>query len=119
MIILRVGMPQLWCLPIHSADQTSHHGPSRLLDLRQPKVGNLRLPLGSDENVGGLAVTVDDGRLACVQILQTTSDVEHYAELQKMRKERNARECHVPRDKVWEGQRFECNRTSHRWSTTR
>lgn len=59
-------MPQLRSLPINSPNQASNHRPRRLLDLRKPKVGDLRLPLRCDEDVGGLAVPVDDGWLAHV-----------------------------------------------------
>ncbi len=85
MIILRMGMPQLRSLPINSPNQAPNHRPRRLLDLREPKIGNLRLALRCDEDVGGLAVPVDDGGLAHVQVLEAAGDVEHDAELEGVR----------------------------------
>lgn len=64
MIVLRVGMPQFWCLPVDSAHQAAHHGPRRLLDFSQTKICDLRSALGGDKDVRRFAIPVDDGRLS-------------------------------------------------------
>ena len=67
-IILRVWVPELRSLPVHGPHETADHRPRGLLNLGQPKVGDFRDALVSDEDVRRFAVPVDDGRLAGVQI---------------------------------------------------
>ena len=64
MIIFWVWVPQLGRLPIDSTDETANHGARALLHFGQTKVGDLGYAFRSDENVRGLAVTMDDGGLA-------------------------------------------------------
>ena len=75
MVILWVRMPQFRRLPIHSAHKASHHRPRRLLDFCEPEIGDLGGDAGGDENIGGLAVAVDDGGFVVVQVLKTAGDV--------------------------------------------
>lgn len=56
-------MPKLRSLPIDSSDEAPNHRVGRLLHFREPEVCDLGGVVGGDENVGGLAVTVDDRRL--------------------------------------------------------
>lgn len=62
-------MPQLGCLPVHSANQTPNHRSRGLFYLRQAKVSDLCDSFRGDENVRGFAVTMNDGRLASVEVL--------------------------------------------------
>lgn len=63
MVIFRMWMPKLRSLPIDSSDEAPNHRVGRLLHFREPEVCDLGGVVGGDENVGRLAVTVDDRRL--------------------------------------------------------
>jgi hypothetical protein len=76
-VILGRRRPKLGCLPVNGTNQAPDHGASALLDLSQSKVGNLGMYTTSDENVGGLAVPMDDRRLEQVQVLEAFGNVEH------------------------------------------
>ena len=83
-IVLRMRMPELRRLPVNSPDETANHGTRRLLDLGQAEVRDLRRPVPGDEDIRGLAVAMNDGGLAQVQVLQAFGDTEHDAKLQGM-----------------------------------
>lgn len=59
-VVLRMRVPELGRLPIDGADQATDHGTGRLFHLRKTKVGDLGNTPRSNEDVGGLAVAVDD-----------------------------------------------------------
>lgn len=80
-VVLGVRMPQLWRLPVHRADHTPNHRPRRLLHLGETEVRDLGDTLRGDKDVRRLAIAVDDGRLAQVEILEAASNVQHDAEL--------------------------------------
>lgn len=81
-VVLRMCVPELGCLPVDGSDQALHHGPRGLLDLCQPKVGDLGRNFTGDEDVRGLAVTMDNRRLVeVVKVIQPTSDVQHEVQL--------------------------------------
>lgn len=88
MIVLGVCMPQLRRLPVDGTNQATDHGPRRLLHLSQTKVCNFGSPARGDEDVGGLAIAMDDRWLAKMQILQTACNVKHDIELSRYQQQR-------------------------------
>jgi hypothetical protein len=77
MIVFGVWVPQLWRLPINGTDEAADHGARALFHLGQTKVGNLGNPFRGDEDVRGFAITMNDRGLSLMQILKTTSDIQH------------------------------------------
>jgi hypothetical protein len=77
MIIFGVGVPQLWRLPINGTDKAADHGARALFHLGQAKVGDLGNTFRSDKDVRGFAITMNDRGLSLMQILKTTSDIQH------------------------------------------
>lgn len=76
-----MGGPEFRCLPVHGTNEALDHRTGRLLNLCEAKVGNLRCASGSDKDVGRFAVTMDDGRVPGMKVLETASNVQHHAQL--------------------------------------
>ena len=77
MIVFRMRVPELRGLPVDSPDQAADHRVGRLLDLRKTKVGYFCRPFGCDEDIGRLAVTVNDGGFVDVEVHQAGRDIVH------------------------------------------
>lgn len=83
-VVFGMSLPQLWCLPVHCANETSNHRSRGLFDFGQPEVGDFSRALRSDEDIRRLAVPMNDGGLAFVEVMKTTCDVQHYGQLHLM-----------------------------------
>ena len=70
-------MPELWRLPVDGSNETANHRPGRLLHFCETEVCDLRNAFGGDEDIGRLAVPMNDRGLPGVQVLQAACDIEH------------------------------------------
>lgn len=61
-IVVRLSLAELRCLPVDRADQAVHHRPCKPLNLGEAKIREFRPPLGADEDIGRLAVAMNNGR---------------------------------------------------------
>lgn len=59
-VVFRMRMPQLGCLPVDSTHQAAYHRPCRLLDFGETKVRDLGNTLTRDQDVRRLAVPMND-----------------------------------------------------------
>src|SRR6266850_4186980 len=80
-IIFGVCVPQLRRLPVNSTDKATDHGARALFHLGQTEICDLGHPFRSDEDVRGFAITMNDRWLAQMQVLDTTSNVQHDRQL--------------------------------------